>query len=56
MSRVFTNGPGDTSSVPDQIIPKSQKMELDASLLNTQPYMVRKKDKVDQYRRGVTPS
>ena len=37
----FANGPG-------RVIPKTQKMVLDASLLNTQNYKVRIKGKVDQ--------
>ena len=41
VGRVFTNGPGDGSSIPSQVIPKTQKMVLDASLLNTQHYKVR---------------
>ena len=36
MSRVFANGQGDRSSIPGRVIPKTQKMVLDASLLNTQ--------------------
>ena len=36
MSRVFTNGPGDRSSIPGQIIPKTQNMVLDAALLHIQ--------------------
>ena len=36
MSRVFTNGPGDRSSILGRVIPKTQKMLLDAALLNTQ--------------------
>ena len=35
MSRVFANGPGDRGSISGRIIPKTQKMVLDASLLNT---------------------
>ena len=35
MSRVFTNGLGDQGSIPGRVIPKTQKMVLDASLLNT---------------------
>ncbi len=31
MSRVFANGPGDRGSIPDRVIPKTQKMVLDAS-------------------------
>ena len=35
VSRVFANGPGDLSSIPGHLIPKSLKMVLDTSLLNT---------------------
>ena len=31
-------GPGDLRSIPGRVIPKAQKMVLDASLLNTQYY------------------
>ena len=34
--RVFATGPGDLGSIPGRVIPKTQKMALDASLLNTQ--------------------
>ena len=50
MSRVFTNGPGDWDSIPGCVIPKTQKMVLDAALLNTQHYKVRIKGKVEQSR------
>ena len=48
--RVFANGPGDLGSIPGRVIPKTQKMVLDASLLNTQHYKVRNKGKVEQSR------
>ena len=48
MSRAFANGPGDRDSIPDRLIPKSQKMVLDAGFLNTQHYKVRNKDKMEQ--------
>ena len=48
--RVFANVPGDLGSIPGRVIPKIQKMVLDASLLNTQHYMVRIKGKVEQSR------
>ena len=35
MSRVFANGRGDWGSIPGRVIPKTQKMVLDATLLNT---------------------
>ena len=54
--RVFANGPGDLGSIPGRVIPKTQKMVLDASLLNTQHYKVRIKGKVEPSREGVAPS
>ena len=48
MSRVFANGPGDQGSILGQVIPKTQKMVLDATLINTQHYKVRIKGKVEQ--------
>ena len=48
--RVFTNGPGDLGSIPGRVIPKTLKMELDTTLLNTQHYKVRFKGKVEQSR------
>ena len=54
--RVFANGPGDLGSIPGRVIPKTQKMVLDASLLSTQHYKVRIKGKVKQSRKGVAPS
>ena len=50
MVRVFANTPGDLDSIPGGVIPKTQKMVVDASLLNTQHYNVRIKCKVDQSR------
>ena len=44
---VFANGPGNMSQIPGHVIPKTLKMLLDASLLNTQQYKVRIKDKVE---------
>ena len=46
MVKVFANGPRDLGSIPGQVIPKTQKMVLDASLLNTQHYNARIKGKV----------
>ena len=54
--RVFANGPGDLGSIPGRVIPKTQKMVLDASLLSTQHYKVRIKGKVEQSSEGVAPS
>ena len=50
VGRVFANGPGDLGSIPGRVIPKSLKMVLDSSLLNTQQYKVRIKGKVEQSR------
>ena len=50
MIRVFANGLGDRGSIPDQVIPKTKRMVLDAGLLNTQHYKVRVKGKLDQSR------
>ena len=50
MISVFANGPGDLGSILGRVIPKTQKMVLDASLLNTQHYKVWIKGKVGQYR------
>ena len=50
MSRMFTNGLGDQSSIPDRVIPKTQKMVLDTTLINTQNYKVRIKGNVEQIR------
>ena len=38
----------DQGSIPGRVIPKTQKMVLDASLFNTQHYMVGIKGKVGQ--------
>ena len=40
MRTMFANGPGDRRSIPGRVIPKTQKMVLDSSLLNTQLYKV----------------
>ena len=56
MSRVFANDPGHQRSIPGRVIPKTQKMVLDAALLNTQQYKVRIKGKLEQFREGVVLS
>ena len=48
--RVFANGPGDQCSIPGRVMPKTLKMVLDTTLLNTQHYKVGIKDKVEQSR------
>ena len=50
VGRVFTNGAGDLGSIPGHIIPKTLKMVLDTTLLNTQQYNVCIKGKVKQFR------
>ena len=44
------NGPRDLGSILGHIIPKTFKMVLDTSLLNTPQYKVRIKGKVEQSR------
>ena len=48
--QVFTNGPGDLGSILSRVIPKTLKIVLVTSLLNTQLYKVRIKGKVEQSR------
>ena len=50
MNKVFANGPEDRGSIPGQVIPMTQKIVLDVTLLNTQQYKVRIKGKMDQSR------
>ena len=50
VGRVFTNGPGDMGSIRGWVIPKTLKIVLDTSLLNTLHYKIRIKDKVEQSR------
>ena len=50
MVRVFAKGPGDQGSISGWVIPKTQKMVLDAAFLNTQHYKVWIQGKVEKYR------
>ena len=50
VDRGFANDPGDLGSIPGRVIPKTLKMVLDTSLLNTQQYKVRIEGKVEQSR------
>ena len=50
VGRVITNGLRDLGSIPGRVIPKTLKMVLDTSLLNTQQYKVCIKGKVKQSR------
>ena len=56
MVTVFANSQGDQGSLPGRVIPKTQKMVLDTSLLNTQRYKVRIKSKWNNLRKEVAPS
>ena len=56
MSRMFANGPGDRGSIPGQVIPKTKKNLVGATLLNTQHYKVRIKSKVEQFREWSSAS
>ena len=56
MVRMFVNGLEDQSSIPGWVIPKTQKMLLDASLLKTQHYKVWIKGKWYNPGKGVAPS
>ena len=47
MGRVFANGLEDLGSIPGRVIPKTLKIVLDTSLLNTQQYKVCIKGKVE---------
>ena len=49
MSRVFANGPGYLGSISSRVIPKTQKIVLDAALHNTHHFEVRIKGKVEQH-------
>ena len=51
VGRVFANGPRELGSIPGRIIPKTLKMVLDTSFLNTQRYKARIKGKVKQFRK-----
>ena len=50
VGRVLASGAGDWGSIPGHIIPKTQEIVLDISLLNAQHYKVRIKSKAEQSR------
>ena len=54
VGRVFANGLGDLCSIPSRLIPKTIRMVLDTSLLNTHQYKVHIKGKVEQSRERST--
>ena len=55
VGRVFANGPRELGSIPGRVIPKTLKMVLDTSLLNTQQYKVCIKGKMEQSRERSNP-
>ena len=50
MGWVFANGPGDRGLISDWVMPKTQEIVLDTSLLHTQHYKVCIKGKAEQSR------
>ena len=50
VGRVFANDPEGLGSLSGRVIPKTLKIVLDTSLLNTHQYKVRIKGKVEQSR------
>ena len=48
LGRVFANGPGDQGSIPGRVLPKTIKLVLDPSLLNTLQYKIYIKGKVEK--------
>ena len=50
VGRMFDNGSGALGSIPGRVIPKTLKMVLDTSLLNTRQYKVGIKGKMEQSR------
>ena len=52
VGRVFAYVPGDMGWIPGRVIPKTLKMILDASLLNTQQYKIHIKGKEQSRERS----
>ena len=50
---MFATGPEDVGLIPSRVIPKTQKMLLDASSFNTQHYKVRIKGEWINPGKGV---
>ena len=50
VDRVFANGLGELGSIPGSVLPKTLKMVLDTSLLNTRQYKVRIEGEMEQSR------
>ena len=47
---MFANGSGDLGLIPRRVIPRAQKIKLDATWLNSKHYKVRIKGKVERSR------
>ena len=56
MVRVIANGSGDQGSIPDRVMKQTQKMVLDASILNTQYYKIRIKGNLNNPGKGLLTS
>ena len=56
MSRVFTNGPGNWVSIPGRVIPKTQKIILDAAFLTLSIIRYGSRVKWSNPLNGVAPS
>ena len=54
MGKVFASAPRNWGSILGRVIPKIQKMVLDAPLLNTPHYKVPITDKMEQSRKWST--
>ena len=50
MGSVFANGPEGLGSIPGRVMPKTWKIVIEASSLNTQQYKIGIKGKVEQSR------
>ena len=56
MVTVFAKCSEDRDSIPDRVIPKTQKRVLDTLLFNTQQCKIRSKSKWSYLEKGVAPS
>ena len=56
MGKVFANVPGDQGSIPDRVIPKTQKIVLNDTFLNTKHHKVWIKSMWKNPGKGVVPS
>ena len=56
MGRVFPNSPGDRGSIPGRVLTMTQKMIINAFLLNTQPFKIRIKGKCCNPWKGISPT